>query len=67
MFVIDDGSANTADHHLLARRLAANVLPARLPMKRPRPRKSAPGGSKIEARGGQNGLLEASGGGKTEL
>ena len=32
--------------------------PARLPMKRPRPRKSAPGGSKIEARGGQNGLLE---------
>ena len=29
---IDYGSANTADHHLLARRLAANVLPARLPM-----------------------------------
>ena len=55
---IDYGSANTADHHLLARRFAANVLPARLPMKRPRPRKSAPGGSKIEARGGQNGLLE---------
>ena len=27
-------------------------------MKRPRPRKSAPGGSKIEARGGQHGLLE---------
>ena len=43
---------------MLARRFAANVLPARLAMKRPRPRKSAPGGSKIEARGGQNGLLE---------
>ena len=50
-YCIDYGSANTADHHLLARRFAANVLPARLPMKRPRPRKSAPGGSKIEARG----------------
>ena len=55
---IDYGSVNTADHHLLARRFAANVLPARLPMKRPRPQKSAPGGSKIEARGGQNGVLE---------
>ena len=39
----------------------AKVLPGRLQMKRPRPQKSAPGGSKIEPRGGQNGLLEASG------
>ena len=39
----------------------SNVFPGRLQRKRPRPRKSSPGSSKIEARGGQNGLLEASG------
>ena len=39
----------------------AKVLPGRLQMKRPRPQQSTPGGSKIEPRGGQNGILEASG------
>ena len=36
----------------------AKVLPGRLQMKRPRPQKSAPGGSKIEPREGQHDLLE---------
>ena len=34
----------------------AKVLPGRLQMKRPRPQKSAPGGSKIEPRGPPGGL-----------
>ena len=37
------------------------MLPGRVHIQRPRPRKAAPAGSKIEPRGGQNDLLEASG------
>ena len=39
----------------------SKVPPGNLQMKRPRPSKSPPGGFRIELRGVQNGLLEASG------
>ena len=48
---IDYGSAHTADHPLLARRIVASGC---LQKKR-----LTPGGLKIESRGGQSGVLEA--------
>ena len=57
--MIDYGSANTADHPLLARRFVASGC---LQKKRPRPPKSAPGGLKNEPQGGQNGVPELLGG-----